>query len=398
MRRNVTNTRNQPNVTKKDYQTIINLGNPKSLIALEKFTSRLTLEVDTDNGIFALGGYVFGYCEKFIVKINDKLEVVKLQNQLYWTRFGITAEVFNNRASISLEFFNLEKLHIWGLAFGNLESEKLNISVHAPEIYYLQHSENFPSFCCENVIIETSDRLAPGKKCSQCGRSLPIDPNREAKLKARKSECIAFHGHAKKRTGYQNECIACKTIRINASLNNKRTKDQLHESSVISRERAKLLGKNMVLNKFKKVGGGFKSYIWDKFNKSCFKCKKVLLLENCFIDHTRPFSYLWPLDEHATCLCEVCNNAKKDAFPVDFYNEQELSELSVITGLSLDLLRKRDMNIVALEKVIDNLDECKEKHTKLFHSINRRVKQLYNIDLCQIYDKEKQQFIYSYTI
>ncbi len=75
------------------------------------------------------------------------------------------------------------------------------------------------------------------------------------------------------------------------------------------------------------VGSEFDVYIWENFDKKCFKCKKELSTpKEMDLDHTLPLAYLWPLDSTATCLCPSCNSSKSDKFPKDFYTNKELAE------------------------------------------------------------------------
>ena len=61
------------------------------------------------------------------------------------------------------------------------------------------------------------------------------------------------------------------------------------------------------------------------------------------------------LDETATCLCSSHNSQKSDTFPVDYYTEDELVRLSQITGLSLDVLHSRSVNMPVLKLLIENV-------------------------------------------
>ena len=73
------------------------------------------------------------------------------------------------------------------------------------------------------------------------------------------------------------------------------------------------------------------------------------------LDHTMPLAYLYRLDETATCLCASHNSQKSDHFPVDYYTEDELLELSKITGLSLEKLHSREINNQVLQLLVDNV-------------------------------------------
>jgi hypothetical protein len=78
-------------------------------------------------------------------------------------------------------------------------------------------------------------------------------------------------------------------------------------------------------------------------------------LNEVHLDHTRPLAYLWPIDEHATCLCAEHNNAKSDKFPVDFYAEGQLKRLATICGLSVHDLRQKSLNQSQLKRILRDL-------------------------------------------
>ena len=189
---------------------------------------------------------------------------------------------------------------------------------------------------------------------------------------------LAFHKHNAKRTKHQNECRACKKWKINDSFNPLRTIDQLNESSLITRERKLFLRESEILQKIKdRTGAGLKSQVWNRFGQKCFYCGKTLTLDQVQLDHTRPLAYLWPIDEHATCLCAEHNNLKKDKFPVDVYSYEQLAELSEICGLSLGDLLKREVNRSELERVIaDIVTFARLWDPRTFFAVARKVQEL----------------------
>jgi hypothetical protein len=65
---------------------------------------------------------------------------------------------------------------------------------------------------------------------------------------------------------------------------------------------------------------------------------------------------LWPLDSTATCLCPGCNSSKSDKFPEDFYSQEQLKELSKITGISLDKLNRKSINQEAVKKLFARIN------------------------------------------
>lgn len=215
---------------------------------------------------------------------------------------------------------------------------------------------------------------------------LPVDMNRLGTL--------AFHKHNAKRTFHQNECRACKKWRINDSFNPLRTVDQLHESSVITRERKLFLREPQRLQEYKRrTGAGLKSQVWERFGRRCFYCDKSLKLSDVQLDHTRPLAYLWPIDEFATCLCAAHNNQKTDKFPVDFYNRTQLRELSRITGLPYRELVAKAVNQYELDRIWDDIATfALEWEPRTFAATARKVTEMLpEVDLFgRLYDVDPE--------
>ena len=167
------------------------------------------------------------------------------------------------------------------------------------------------------------------KQCNACARILPFS-------------------HFSKHQNWgplerQIECRACKGA-INAVLNPKRTRQQLHESS-IKRRIADLFTKQ-----FKKNINI--EQLFKRFKSKCFKTKKQLNINDrntWHIDHILPSLYLWPLTkENAALLSVEANTRKKAKWPSQFYNNNELIDLAKITGANL--------NILSLKKPLVNPD------------------------------------------
>lgn len=299
-----------------------------------------------------------------------------------WTRIGLGFSVDERReVSIELKFDPAQQfIDVWGLTVGpanfpdgtssaapNLD--ELNVSHLAPETLYLDH-EGSPAV--GDGLDKATHSASPInlKKCSYCGRQLPVGPGQAGRL--------SFHKHNAKISGHQNECRACKKWRINNAFNPLRTVDQLNESSIITRERRLLLREPEILQTIKeREGRGLKSIVWDKFGRRCFYCSKPLEVKEVQLDHTRPLAYLWPIDEHATCLCAEHNNQKKDKFPVDFYSPDQLLRLSEITGLSLAELKIRSVCEPQLKRIRNDLvrfaGEC---DPRAFNAIARKVHEI----------------------
>lgn len=157
------------------------------------------------------------------------------------------------------------------------------------------------------------------KQCNACGRVLPFN---------------AFSKHS----GWgalerQMECRSCKGA-INAVLNIVRTRQQLHEASAKRRVADLLLeGENQPLDL---------KDLFHRFAAKCFKCAKILDFKkrgSWAVDHILPSKFLYSLTrENAALLCPGCNNGKHDRWPSQYYSNNELIELSRITGADLSML------------------------------------------------------------
>ena len=277
------------------------------------------------------------------------------------------------------------------------ESFYQKTKMHVPWLYYLRTDLPFDQYLIDEPGLGKQDLTAGRrivmKSCNRCGRYLPINVNDELKT-------LGYSLHCKKRApcvhstfraytlqnwdelgpsdleglslerkkvvsyyGHQLECKACKKFFVNAPLNPQRNPQQFKEDGL--RRRAievlvnQLLDRNLVHFEFEmRTKREFSGHIWKKFGKRCFKCgpdSNPLNLKDLALDHTMPLSYLYRLDESATCLCSSHNSQKSDHFPVDFYSEAELVRLSEITGLSLQQLHSREVNQQVLDLLIKNV-------------------------------------------
>ena len=305
-----------------------------------------------------------------------------------WGRTGLAITCDRNgEAELIIDIpIGVHRLDVWGLDCGALELPKTMIeqggaseahlnSTQAPECLYLpqERAIDMDPVAAKWKGASISDK--PGltihlKKCAYCQRLLPLDPKRPSAL--------AFHKHNAKRTKHQNECRACKKWRINNEFNPKRTTDQLHESSVITRERKIFLRDPEILERIKeRTGAGLKSIVWEKFGRACFRCGKALTLDEVHLDHTRPLAYLWPIDAHATCLCADCNNFKRERFPVDVYTRPQLARLAKITGLEFSQLVRKEVNKPELMRILRNIVEfAREWDPRTFNATARKVREL----------------------
>lgn len=264
--------------------------------------------------------------------------------------------------------------------------------MHIPYLYYLRSDLPFDWYLSSEQEFVKGKRVVL-KSCNRCGRYLPINIDDELKT-------LSFSLHCKKRApcvhstfrayeiqnkteltaddyaglrlegnkvvsyyGHQLECKACKKFFVNAPLNPQRNAQQFKEDGL--RRRAievlvnTLLKRNLVHYEFEsRTKKEFSRYIWEKFDKRCFKCgsdSDPIALEDMALDHTMPLAYLYRLDETATCLCSSHNSQKSDHFPVDYYSEDELARLSKITGLSMEKLHKKEVNQTVLDLLVKNV-------------------------------------------
>lgn len=319
----------------------------------------------------------------------------------------LRAEItLNTDSNIRANFFGLNlKTITWEDYITNITYEdessiqdKFNqrTSLTVPYLFYLNHEQPIhPDIGVKNIKKGDNSKIVFLKSCNRCGRYLPTEFDKE-----NQRNLISFGNHCVGRSpcdhsgfgeirlqeteirpenfpekvdqitheedgdiivdlyyGYQLECKACKKFYVNAALNPMRNSTQHREDSL--RRRAievlvrKLLDKEWIYHRFRKEKNKeFDKFIWNKFDRECFKCGKEL--EECSdmdLDHTMPLAALWSLSEGATCLCSDCNSQKSDKFPVDFYTNQELIELSDITGIDMDTLESREVNPDAIKKL-----------------------------------------------
>lgn len=415
MRRLAKHSREDVYATRRDYQQIkeqqtllIKFTQPNSRLILQR-----ELKADEEASFVGFGGY-FKPSVACVVRVSLLLEGEVIREQPFelsteWNRLGIASKYDGEeKIEVLMQFEGkVKNVFIWGIDCGLLrlpekvsENRETTLqdleSVHVcPETFYLPHETvtnlEINADTSSAFTLEESGMIEL-KKCSYCGRYLPLD--------SRRLGALAFHRHAAKVSKHQNECRACKKWRINNDFNPTRTVDQLHESSVITRERKLLLREPEILKAIKdRRGAGLKSIIWKKFDKKCFNCDTPLELSEVRLDHTRPLAYLWPIDEFATCLCEACNNHKKERFPVDFYSEEQLRRLARITGLDFEILRTKDVNNVALNEIIKNISTfAKTWEVRTFNATARKVKELRpEIDLFETL-KQADEDIYEQVI
>lgn len=140
-----------------------------------------------------------------------------------------------------------------------------------------------------------------------------------------------FDRHSRRASGRQGECRLCKAV-YNSIKNQTRLTDQHREAAQKRRLYIDLSGSSKINSKL----------IYERFGFQCFKCGKDLGEADQAernLDHTLPAVYLWPLTtENATLLCREHNAEKSGKWPSEYYSEQELRRLSILTGISYDTL------------------------------------------------------------
>lgn len=405
MRRLAVQTRNDGYSSKRDYQEISiqstqRINFPDRVVDFSKM-----LPPHDTHRFVAFGGFVYPdeATELIVVVEHEPVWQIKKTFQLTdnWNRIGLCFKVGEESKvtpiKVKLAFSKAQSASFWGMEVDyftppdpeEVSLDELNQQHLSPETYYFEHDVSLNLDFDEESIYQYD--LSDGnnielKKCSFCQRQLP--------LRSDLPGSISFHKHNAKISGHQNECRSCKKWRINNKFNPLRTTDQLHESSVITRERKILLREPVILQAIKlRTGEGLKSQVWERFNRKCFYCDAPVELNNFQLDHTRPLAYLWPIDEFATCLCSEHNNLKKDKFPIDFYSSEQLQKLSEITGLSLEHLSIRDVNDEQLSKILSNLSHyARQWDVRTFNAIARKVIEVRpTVDLFELLKAEDEE-------
>lgn len=230
----------------------------------------------------------------------------------------------------------------------------------------------------EEVDLQENGRYIVVKSCNRCNRFLPINLNDERNTLSFSNHCVATApckhstfgspqhaktGEVKTLTyGFQLECRYCKKYCVNWAHNPQRSHAQMKEDG--TRRRffevliAELFQHSEQLHFRAKHGTELADYVWEKFDKKCFKCGDGLPnARHMNLDHTRPLALLWPLDETATSLCASCNSSKSDRYPKAFYElPGELEELSEKTGIPLIELENPTPNMKAIAALLEQLD------------------------------------------
>lgn len=376
--------------------------------------------------------------------------------EMMWARMGLVSKVkvTNKQETISDVILTLrlktnKPVSIYGPMLGALNNDyfiETDVSeefdkqtlMYIPEILYLDLAKNTMPYKVVIGHVTSSGHQIVTKSCNRCSRFLPINIEDDRQHLGFSNHCVsrapcshsAFSsytiesgvpkqyltkytndGKIVSYRGHQLECRCCKKFFVNAPLNPMRDSTQHREDSL--RRRAfevlvnELLGRKWIYFKYRlSKGKEFDVYIWDKFDRRCFNCEDPLNNpSDMHLDHTMPLSYLWPLDDTATCLCQTCNSEKHNRFPVDFYKRDKLIKLSEITSLPMDMLSSRIINHKAVEALKKKIEwffdgflsaEDYQKIRKGKKAADLILKSLhdvlhssdYEIDLVDLYRKE----------
>ena len=196
-----------------------------------------------------------------------------------------------------------------------------------------------------------------------------------------------FDKHSRRKSGRQGECKLCKKV-YNAIKNQTRLKDQ-------HREAAQKRRMYLVLSGSEKINS---EAVYKRFRYRCFKCQKDLRNAEARerpLDHTLPVVFLWPLTtENATLLCREHNGEKSDKWPSEYYTDNELRKLAVLTGVPYEtLVAPAHYNPEAIErlKTSEQVDQLLTKYAAYMPEIiklRNRILEYKNFDF----------FAYSTTI
>lgn len=217
---------------------------------------------------------------------------------------------------------------------------KSDLDFHCPHCKYRYNTDFTQTFYQYTLDSRESDSLDENStwETLECGDFIVSHKEYLEKTKSFKYCIICstlqpienFSIHNSRKSGRQGECITCKN-RYNSFKNGTRTPEQFAESAQKRRLYSELAGNNKINYKM----------IRDKYNNNCFNCGCDLSNSNTVsnLDHTLPAMYLWPLNtDNATLLCSACNQNKSGLWPSQFYNNNKLYKLAILTGIDYNIL------------------------------------------------------------
>ena len=209
------------------------------------------------------------------------------------------------------------------------------------------------------------ERAQEYKYCIICNTIKPLD---------------MFDRHSARKSGHQGECGLCKKG-YNAIKNQTRLTDQHREAAQKRRMYLDLSGNRKINSE----------EVYKRFDYSCFKCqrdlRKVADAKERPLDHTLPVVFLWPLTtENATLLCREHNGQKSDKWPSDYYSDNELRNLAILTGVQYETLAGlAHYNPKAVErlKIPEQVDQLLTKYAAYMSEIiklRNRILEYENFD------------------
>ncbi len=177
-----------------------------------------------------------------------------------------------------------------------------------------------------------------------------------------------FDKHSRRKSGRQGECTLCKKV-YNAIKNQTRLTDQHREAAQKRRMYLDLSGNRKINSE----------EVYKRFGYRCFKCRKDLRkvadTKERPLDHTLPAVFLWPLTtENATLLCREHNGEKSGKWPSDYYLDNELRNLAILTGVQYETLAGlAHYNPEAVErlKIPEQVDQLLTKYAAYMSEIIR---------------------------
>jgi len=249
-----------------------------------------------------------------------------------WNKFGIIAKVniikptkidnINCEIKIISETNNIGYLDLFGLSIDAINYEYFldndvedifwqKNNIYIPEISYTNFDGIFLATFKDKSIELKNGEFIILKSCNRCSRFLPIDILNERNTLSFSNHCVkkypcTHNAFSKYKIiesdyseipkelskniegdkiisyfGHQLECKSCKKFFVNAPLNPLRNSTQHREDSL--RRRCievlvdTLLKREWIYHKFRiKEKKEFDRFIWNKFDKKCFKCNKEL--------------------------------------------------------------------------------------------------------------------------
>ena len=326
----------------REANSDVYLAAPKSPLVLEA-----RLPATQAGGWFGLGGYfmadgdptitVEGVPPKYLTRTPTSTGV--------WAKFGTLMRASTNLKARTVRITFTPKsegpIALYGLASGIVRHAHLddsrsallkNMHTFAPEANFYAKPQAM-MLTSDSAKLEMDNSGIWLKSCNRCGRYLPVNLDDERRSLSFSNHCIArspctHSGFGKIPSedaedevfeltyGFQLECRFCKKFEVNAALNPLRTASQMKEDAA-RRRNFELLLEHLYegspqLRYRSTFGTDLTQDVWERFDRRCFKCQRDLSEREMNLDHTRPLAMLWPLDQHATCLCKDCNSEKRD--------------------------------------------------------------------------------------